>query len=231
MLGKLGYNELEYAHMTDAPAGPLPITPVEIRKACDAAGIKIPSGHFNPPVFANKPDEVKRVAETLGCNYVVKSWIDAKERTRDVYYKQAEWFNKVGKEMRGSGFHYAFHNHDFEFQQMDGDLTGQDILFNSTDPKLVDFELDMCWVVVGGADNVEVIKKYPGRIKLCHAKDVTPDLKRQTSVGDGIIKWGDIFSHYKTAGLEHFYVEDDDPPAPVREPVKRSIDYLRKLRF
>ncbi len=230
MLGELGYNELEYAHMTEAPSGPLPIGAAEIRKACDAVGIRIPAAHFNPPVFANRPDEVKRVAETLGCKFVINSWIDEKERTRDGYYKQAEWFNKVGKEMRASGFHYGFHNHDFEFQKQDGDKTGLDILFQNTDPKFVDFELDMHWVVVGGADNVELIKRYPGRIKTCHVKDRTADGK-MVSVGDGVIPWAEIFALYKTAGLEHFFVEDDNPPVPEREAVKRSIDWLRKLRF
>jgi sugar phosphate isomerase/epimerase len=226
LLGELGYKELEYANLDN-----LPITPAELRKACDAVGIKIPAGHFNPPVFASAPDTVKSIAATLGCKYVINSWIDEKERTKDGYYKQAEWFNKVGADMRKSGFHYGFHNHEFEFEKKDGDLTGQDILFRNTDPKLVDFELDMCWVVVGGADIIQLMNTYKGRIKTCHVKDPTPDLKKQVSVGDGIIKWGDVFKHYKTAGLEHFFVEDDDPPSPVREPIKRSIDYLNKLRF
>jgi sugar phosphate isomerase/epimerase len=230
MLGQLGYNELEYAHMDYAPAGPLPIGPAELRKVCDAAGIRITSGHFNPPLFANTPDLVKRIADTLGCRYVVNSWIDQKERTRDGYYRQAEWFNRVGKGMRASGLHYAFHNHEFEFEKMDGDKSGQDILFQNTDPAVVDFELDMHWVVVGGADNISLIKQYPGRIKMCHVKDRTADGK-MVSVGDGVIPWGDIFSHYQMAGLEHFYVEDDEPPVPERAAVKRSIDWLRKLRF
>jgi sugar phosphate isomerase/epimerase len=225
MLAELGYKELEYANLDN-----LPITPVEMRKACDAVGIKIPAGHFNPPVFANTPDTVKQIASTLGCKYVINSWIDDKERTRDGYYKQAEWFNKLGADMRKSGFHYGFHNHEFEFQKMDGDKSGMDILFQNSDAKLVDFELDMHWVVVGGADNVEVINKYPGRIKTCHVKDRTADGK-MASVGDGVIPWDAIFKHYQLAGIEHFFVEDDDPPAPVREAVKRSIDWLNKLRF
>jgi sugar phosphate isomerase/epimerase len=225
MLADLGYKELEYANLDN-----LPITPVELRKACDAVAIKIPAAHFNPPVFANTPETVKQIASTLGCKYVINSWIDEKERTRDGYYKQAEWFNKLGGDMRKSGFHYGFHNHEFEFQKMDGDKSGLDILFQNTDAKLVDFELDMHWVVVGGADNVEVMKKYPGRIKTCHVKDRTADGK-MVSVGDGVIPWGEIFKHYKMAGIEHFFVEDDDPPAPVRDAVKRSIDWLNMLRF
>jgi sugar phosphate isomerase/epimerase len=225
MLAELGYKELEYANLDN-----LPITPTELRKACDAFGMKIPAGHFNPPVFANTPDKVKQIASTLGCKYVINSWIDEKERTKDGYYKQAEWFNKLGADMRKSGFHYGFHNHDFEFKKMDGDKSGMDILFQNTDPKRVDFELDMHWVVAGGADNVAVIKKYPGRIKTCHVKDRTADGK-MANVGDGVIPWANIFKHYKTAGIEHFFVEHDNPPTPVRESVKRSIDWLNKLRF
>jgi sugar phosphate isomerase/epimerase len=225
MLAELGYKELEYANLDS-----LPIAPAELRKACDAVGIKIPAGHFNPPIFANTPDTVKSIASTLGCKYVINSWIDEKERTKDGYYKQAEWFNRLGKDMRASGFHYGFHNHDFEFQKKDGDKTGMDILFQNTDAKLVDFELDMHWVVAGGADNVEVIKKYPGRIKTCHVKDRTADGK-MANVGEGVIPWGEIFKHYKTAGIEHFFVEHDQPDAPIRSAAKSSIDWLKKLRF
>jgi sugar phosphate isomerase/epimerase len=225
MLAELGYRELEYANLDN-----LPITPVELRKACDAAGIKIPAAHFNPPVFGQTPEKVKQIAGALGCKYVINSWIDEKERTRDGYYKQAEWFNKLGGDMRKSGFHYGFHNHQFEFQKMEGAKTGLDILFQNTDPARVDFELDMFWVVEGGGDNVDIIQKNPGRIKTCHVKDRTAQGK-MVSVGDGVIPWQQIFSLYQKAGIEHFFVEDDDPPTPLRGALQRSIVHLQKLRF
>ncbi len=225
MLGELGYNEIEYANMDN-----LPISPAEFRRACDGAGIRVPATHFNPPVFADTPQRVVDIAGTLGCTYVVNSWIDAAQRTRDGYLRQAEWFNRVGSQMRAAGLRYGYHNHDFEFAAMDGARTGLDLLFANTDRAVVEFELDMYWVVNGGGDNLEIMRRNPGRIKTCHVKDRTSD-GRMVNVGQGVIPWAAIFSEYQAAGIEHFFVEHDEPPAPVRDSVKSSIDWLRALRF
>ncbi len=226
MLADLGYTQLEYAHMDNLGA-----TPKELRKMCDDVGISIPAAHFNPPYFFNTPNIVVDVAGELGPKIVINSWIDEKLRTTDGYKSQADAFNRVGDEMRKAGLRYGFHNHEFEFHTLpDSGKRGIDILMQNTNPATVFYELDMYWVVDGGGDNITHLKQYPGRFVSFHIKDRTADGK-MVSVGDGVIPWAEIFSHVETPESKYFFVEDDNPPKPERDAVKRSIDFLRALRY
>ena len=53
---------------------------------------------------------------------------------------------------------------------------------------------------------------------------------RLADVGKGIINWKRIFAHSDTAGIKHYYVENDDAKKPF-EDIKISYDYLEALRF
>jgi sugar phosphate isomerase/epimerase len=225
MLAKIGFDQVEFANLE-----PLPISPRELRKVASDLGISIPATHFNPPVFFDTPQKAIDIAGELGCKYVINSWIDEKERTAAGYRRQADMFNKVAADMRRAGFRYGFHNHQFEFQKMDGDLTGYDLLLQNTDPALVDMEIDMYWVVEGGADIVGLLTKYPGRFKSCHIKDRTADGK-MVNVGEGVINWKAALAKAQDVGIELYLVEHDDPPAPVGSAVASSLNYLRALRF
>jgi sugar phosphate isomerase/epimerase len=225
MLAATGYRQVEFANLE-----PLPISPRELRKIGDDLGISFPSTHFNPPVFFETPQKAIDIAGELGCKYVINSWIDEKERTKSGYHGQAERFNRVGADMRKAGFRYGFHNHQFEFAIMDSDKTGYDILVQNTDPALVDMELDMYWVVDGGADILDLLGRYPGRFKLAHIKDRTADGK-MVDVGKGVIDWKTVIGKGADVGIEYFYVEHDEPAAPISSAVATSYQYLRDLRF
>jgi sugar phosphate isomerase/epimerase len=225
MLAKTGYQQVEFANLE-----PLPITPKELRKVANDLGITFPATHFNPNFYFEKPQFVIDTAGELGCKYVVNSWVDEKDRSKDGYRKQADMFNKVGDIMRKAGLQYGFHNHEFEFQKMDGDKTGYDILVQNTDPALVMMELDMYWVVDGGADILDLLKRYSGRFKTCHIKDRTADGK-MVNVGEGVIDWKTALAKATDQGMQYYFVEHDLPPAPLEQSVATSYQYLRKLRF
>lgn len=225
MLAATGFDQIEFANLE-----PLPIAPRELRKMGDDLGIAFPSSHFNPNIFFDSPQKAIDIAGELGCKYVINSWIDENERTKIGYHGQAERFNKLGVDMRKAGFRYGFHNHQFEFEKMDGDKTGYDILLQNTDPSLVDMELDMYWVVDGGADIFDLLERYPGRFHLAHIKDRTADGK-MVNVGEGVIDWKKVIATAKDVGIEYYFVEHDEPPAPVSAAVATSYNYLHNLRF
>ncbi len=225
MLAQAGFTQVEFANLE-----PLPISPREFRKIADDVGITFPSSHFNPNIFFDTPQKAIDIAGELGAKYVINSWIDEKERTNAGYRDQAEKFNVLGASMRKAGFRYGFHNHEFEFKKMDGEKTGYDLLLQNTDPTLVDMELDMYWVVDGGADIIDLLTRYPGRFKLAHIKDRTADGK-MVNVGEGVIDWKTAIAKAKDVGIEYYFVEHDEPPAPVAAAVASSYQYLRNLRF
>jgi sugar phosphate isomerase/epimerase len=225
MLADIGYKQVEFANLE-----PLPITPKELRTVADDLGITFPATHFNPNFFFDTPQIVVDYAGELGCKYVINSWIDEKDRSATGYKKQADMFNAVGEKMRKAGLQYGFHNHEFEFKKMEGEKTGYDILLQNTDPVLVMMELDMYWVVEGGADILDLLSRYSGRFKTCHIKDRTA-YGKMVNVGEGVIDWKSALAKATDQGMELFFVEHDEPAEPVAVSVGKSYRYVRDLRF
>jgi sugar phosphate isomerase/epimerase len=224
-LADIGYNSIEYADMPD-----LPIKHAAFKKAAADVGMTVPSGIYDNKEWFTDTQKLLDRAESLGNKYVCNSWIDASQRSLSDILKQAEDFNKIGEAAKKRGMHYIYHNHEFEFAKLDGDKTMMDVLIQNTDPQYVNYELDMYWTVAGGADNVELMKKYPGRFPTCHIKDRTADGK-MVDVGDGVIDWARIFKHADIGGIEYYFVEHDEPTAPADVAVGKSYRYLKALRF
>lgn len=237
-----GYKEVEFAdHFGRSPQ--------EIRAIINKNGLTAPSGHYPYDMVENKWPETLDAAHVIGHRYVVCPWIDEKQRTADGWKRAAELFNKAGEASQKAGIQFAYHNHSFEFAAPDPSLGGKlpyDFLLEQTDPKLVKMELDLCWISVAQKDPVAYFNKFPGRFPMVHVKDYLNDPNATSSyagatgsvtfkgrladVGKGQIDWKKILSHSDTAGIKHYFVENDDAKQPF-EDIKVSYDYLSELRF
>ena len=111
---------------------------------------------------------------------------------------------------------------------MDGRLP-YDILLSECDPKLVVMEMDLGWAHHAGADPLAYFAKYPGRFALVHVKDFDKD-GNMTEVGKGVIDWKAIFAKADLGGIKHYFVEHDEPKAPL-DSIRTSYQYLEKLSF
>lgn len=156
--------------------------------------------------------EIIKKAEQLDSEYIIcyYPWMRSAENlTKKDSLEAAENLNALGKKCKDAGFRLAWHNHAWEFNDIDGETIFDSIMKN-TDPDLVTTQLDIYWVVKGNADPVELIKKYPGRIELVHAKDMDHRTERgMTCVGKGIIDFKRILVHSKTAGIRRIIVENE----------------------
>ena len=150
--------------------------------------------------------------------------------TLDGWKRVAEEFNRVGQLAKDTGIQFAYHNHDFEFPKMEGRIPF-DVLLESTDPKLVQLEIDLYWITKGGQDPLAYFSRWPGRVPLVHVKDSMggPEHK-MVDVGAGKIDWKRIFAKREQAGIKHFFVEHDQPPQPF-EDIAMSYKYLSQLEF
>ena len=216
-----GYKEFEFAGYYERK-------PKELRKFLDDLGVKAPSTHQGLAVFEQKMDWLIETAKILGHEYVVCPWIGPEMRTMDNYKKLAALFNKIGEACQKAGLRFAYHNHDFEFETIDGQIPF-DVLLAETDPKLVFMELDLYWIKKAGKDALAYFAKAPGRYALCHVKDMDENGK-MVSVGQGKIDFGKIFAQAKLAGLKHFFVEHDQPEDPLQS-VSSSAQHLKALKF
>ena len=221
-VAEAGYREVE-------TAGLFGMTPEAFRAALDQAGLVSPAAHTPIQALRQSLQASLASARTLGQEWVVVPWLDESERTPEGYRRVAAELNRFGAAAEEQGMRIGYHNHDFEFETLEGGSRGYDILLGETDPDLVDIELDLFWAVAAGEDPVALFQRDPGRFPLCHVKDGTGQgAESQTPVGQGEIDFGRIFAHAEQAGLRHYFVEQDDPADPLMT-IRASREYLQQL--
>ncbi len=170
---------------------------------------------------------------SIGGKYIVCPWLGP-QKTIDDYKKASEQFNKAGIICRQEGLRFAYHNHDYSFKELEGQLP-QDIFMSYTDDALVDFEMDMYWVVTAGVDPVSYLEKHKNRFKLCHIKDRTKNSTEQfdsCTLGEGNIDYANILKKAKDLGMQHFIYEQEKYDSQgVMANAKSSADFLKNFKM
>jgi sugar phosphate isomerase/epimerase len=203
-----GYREVEFAGYFDH-------SPARIRQLLARFELSAPSTHMNAIALRDEPQRLVDVAAETGHSYVILPWLSVEDRQNiDDYRQWAEVLNRLGEICRKSGMRCAYHNHDFEFTPLQGQVPF-DVLLQETDPDLVDFELDFFWVRKAGRDILDVIGQAPNRFTLAHIKDID-DAGNMLDVGQGIIDFATILADPAAAAIQHCFVEHDNPDDPFR---------------
>jgi sugar phosphate isomerase/epimerase len=241
-LGRAGYTEVEMA-------GYYGFTAKQIKPWIEAAGLRAVSGHDG--LNLDVPDgqweaayqKTLEDAKFLGQRYTGVAWHPG-PHTVERYKFLADRFNKAAAMASRMGLQFFYHNHDFEFTNKDA--AGKplyDILLGETDAKLVKFELDLYWIVVGGESPLEYLGRDPARYPLYHVKDKTwkdrPDAEDWEDVGPGSIDFPDIFAAGQGRRLDkHFIIEHDNPqlshpgdPEAEYKTAQAGLKYLRNVRW
>jgi sugar phosphate isomerase/epimerase len=222
-VAEIGYKEVEFAGYFDH-------APADVRAILDRHGLSAPSTHIALGEIEAWKTSLD-TAKAVGHEYIVVPWIpEEKRRTLDGWKNVADVFNRAAQMAHDAGLQFAYHNHDFEFPKMEGQIP-YDVLLQNTDPKLVQLEIDLYWMTKGGQDPVSYFTRWPGRVPLVHVKDSAgaPEHKMM-DVGQGKIDWKRIFAKRDQAGIKHFFVEHDQPPQPF-EDIATSYKYLSSLEF
>jgi sugar phosphate isomerase/epimerase len=215
-----GYKYLELAGYKDGKF--YGMDPVEFKKLVNDLGMEVLSSHTQVEAQGITLDNAKKMAEDhakLGVKYCVQPWVVEEARKTVASYQKmvADW-NLVGGIMKENGMIFGYHNHNFEFDTVEGKVPYFDIFLAELDKDLVTMELDLFWTTKAGQNPVEIIKKYPGRFQLFHMKDMytneapfftTVGVKDFAPVGEGVINFKDILAVKDIAGLKYMIVEQD----------------------
>jgi sugar phosphate isomerase/epimerase len=187
--------------------------------------IKVYLEVFRPDRIVPVIEEGIKRGKAMGQTYVVWPILFESQlaniKILDAYVKA---FNIAGDLCAREGMGFAYHNHTREFRPVGSDLP-YDIFLKETDPDKVKFELDYFWMANAGIDPASYLKRYPGRFPLMHLKD--RDAQGQvTDIGLGSFDFRAIVAAGAAAGVEHFYVERDDPSSDPMSNVRTSFKNL-----
>ncbi|MDQ1095641.1 MULTISPECIES: sugar phosphate isomerase/epimerase family protein [Chryseobacterium] len=169
--------------------------------------------------------------QDIGAEYMVCSYLFPEERTSENYHKLPDLLNTAGTVVRKAGMQLAYHNHDFEFERMDGAGNVYDFILENSSPELVKMELDLYWIAKAGLDPLTYFEQYPGRFPLWHVKDMKAGTKDFTEIGNGTIDFKTIFEKKKQAGLKHWFLEQDFSDKDIFESITISKKYIQNNNY
>lgn len=193
-----GYAQIGFGFLANMPVA-------DIRKTINNAGLSCPSCHFGSAELTDKVDESIEFAKEMGLSQMICStfWLP-KTATLNDYLVAADKLNKGAEKIKAAGMQAGFHNHEFEFATLDGQLI-YDALMSRFDADLVKMQFQT-EVINLGYKASDYFKKYPGRFISSHLSDWTAD-KKEVPVGQGVIDWKEFFAAAKTGDVKNIFVE------------------------
>jgi sugar phosphate isomerase/epimerase len=202
-----GYKEVE-TYGYSVKDGFWGLDPKSFKNLLIEHGLTAPSGHYGIDTYIKDGNEEElkayiSAASAIGSSYLTVPYLgDELRQSSDDYKKVAAKLNK--------------------------DTTGLEIMIKETDPKLVDFEMDIYWVVRSGKDPIKMFEAYPNRFTMWHVKDMDKaNPEKNTEVGSGSIDYKSIFKHAKQSGVKHVIMEQENFDMEPFASIKQSSDYIK----
>jgi sugar phosphate isomerase/epimerase len=234
-LAKCGYKEVEGFGGAYGTKGAFFDEPEKFKALLDTHGLTMPTTHLFPlSLFEKDVKRVIQVGRTMGIKSFYCPFILPEERKNSgAFWKGfGKRMGEVAKTVRGEGFGFGWHNHDFEFKKLkDGSFPIERIYEGAP---LLDFEIDLGWVIFAKQNPVKWIKHFGDRITAAHIKDNAKpgqheDEMKQSHVGGGTGDWPTIFQALREHSRCEHYVVEHDNPKDYKSFAKKSFDYLSKI--
>lgn len=244
---EMGYDYVEFAGYFGKSAE-------EVKAILDKYGLEAVSVHQAIGLFEEEGQKAVDYLKTLGVKYCAIPWYNAEEFISN-WDATMDKFKNVSKLLSDNDIKLMYHNHDFEFNKIDGEYI-LDKLYATLPEGVIMPQLDTCWVHYAGVNPSEYIRKYSGRIEVLHLKDFVCEKLgggpvyalidedgnemdkgnqedngfKLVPVGSGIQDWPSILAAAEDAGIEYVIVEQDE--SADRDPLdaaKMSREYLKTL--
>jgi len=226
-LGKMGYKGIEAAGYADGKFYDL--SPEAFKKEIESSGMSVLSSHvgkrLNDDITKTDWDEVWQwwdvaieAHKAAGMKYIVMPSMPKLKTLADLK-SYCDYYNQIGERCNAAGLRFGYHNHSFEFVEIEGEMM-YDYMIKNTDPEKVFFQMDVYWVVRGGQSPVEYFNNYPGRFEILHLKD-------HKELGkSGMVGFDAIFQNASKAGVKYLVVEVEKYNFTPFESVSMSLNYL-----
>lgn len=240
----MGYDGCEFAGLGGHSVS-------EVKKMCEEIGLIPISAHVSYPELLLGEETFSNYSE-IGCKYIVIPWIG--EEYLPGGEKNTEFIENIKKfaELaKRHGMKLCYHNHDFEFEKINGE-NKLDLLYASVPSDALMTQIDTCWAKVGGVEPSEYIRKYADRTEIVHLKDYVGSKSANMygligedgteghndatkfdfrSVGQGVQDFPKILDACRKVGVKWVVVEQDLPclNKTATECAEMSVKYLKSL--
>jgi sugar phosphate isomerase/epimerase len=225
MLAAAGYAQVEgFGGVYDDPAA--------FRRDLDRNGLTMPSGHFSIDALETGIDGVIATASTLGIERIFCPHLSVEDRPANTAGWQgfARRLSAIGERVRGAGFGFGWHNHDFEFAVLEDGTTPMQILLEGAPD--IEWEADIAWIIRGGADPADWIARHGDRITAVHVKDIAPQGQAEdedgwADVGHGTVDWAGLADQLRAETPARLFIMEHDNPADAARFATKSIGWAR----
>ena len=218
----IGYEIVQMSAICD-------IDPTLLKSYSDEFALPITCTHSPYDRIINDTDALINEHKTYGCPTIGLGYMP-NEYHGDGIYKFIDALREPLRKIKAAGLDFAYHNHAFEFESVDGKLI-YDILIDEL-PDL-NFIIDTYWVKYAGYDFIEYIKKIgANRIKNVHLKDMKTEPKGDICpCGEGVIDFAPLIKLCDEMGIENALIEQDNAPDSGNSigEMKKSYENLKSL--
>jgi sugar phosphate isomerase/epimerase len=241
-LGAMGYQEVEAAGFFNHSAA-------DVKQAMSDAGLRCVSAHYALAQLQPQLDAIIQYGRDLGLSYIIcsapmmrdpsrakgLSWNATMEAvTLDDWKWNADQFNTIGAKMQAAGIQFGYHNHFAEFHPKENGVRPYEVILENTDPKVVTMEMDVGWVVIGGAKPEDYLRRHGKRFTQLHVKQFKlenwkpGDEPISTEMNQGSLDYKSIFAAAKHASIRHIYVEQEAfPDMPAMQALQIDANWLK----
>lgn len=233
----LGYQDTETYGFDPIQKTYYGLKAADFKKLLESNNLTTTSGHYNFSEFLHKPDDdVKKYvdaciegAKIIDQKYITWPWLQPEYRSMNDFKVLVKKLNLIGEQVTKSGLGFAYHNHDFEFIDHNGE-NGYDLIMRETDPKTVKLQIDLYWVMHSSKlSPATLFRKQPGRFVMWHIKDMDKVSRDYTELGNGSIDYVPILPDAKLAGLQYYYLEQGGNFATnSMKSIEDSISFFKK---
>lgn len=231
-VAKMGFTGIEAAGYSDGMF--YGMTPADFKQSIEDAGMEVLSSHAGRPLADPAADTdwdatwawwdtAIQAHKDAGMEYIVTAWIPTPKTLVDLQ-AYCDYFNEIGEKANAAGMKFGYHNHAFEFEEVEGELM-YDYMLENTDPSKVFFQMDVYWVIEGGHDPVDYFNRYHDRFELLHIKD---ELELGRS---GKVDFANIYNNVDTSGAKYMIVEVERYTGTPIEGVRESYNFLNDAEY
>ena len=222
-VAEMGYPAVEFAGYFGRSAQ-------DIRRLLDDVGLACCGAHEGIGGIENQTGAKCDFMLTMGGRHLTVPSLPGEVRKQGAegYRAFGERLTKAGEKVAAAGCVLCYHNHSFEFEQVDGKPL-YEYMLETADPRVVKLELDVFWAVHGGQDPAAYIRRFPGRFELLHMKDMAKEGGDFVPVGTGRLDMAGIVKAGQESGTQWYIVEQDRCQGSPFDAVAVSLKTLQQL--